>query len=380
MVNKHDYHGLFTGLKAIRGTRSNAVASIKSVDESKLHTNLQEIRARIREVCIKKNKVINVTFAMSGGLRTHKRDTKMRIRAFPMTMDEKYVNSIWTLLRNAIQEIQKKNNSGLSFEELYRNAYTMVLHKHGEKLYTGLREFAADFAEKVLFKNLMIRLLKIPKEENPSSMTELLTEEFLNVDQQLLEIAKSSMDVSGSTALVAVLKNGILTVANVGDSRGVMCDKDGNTLPLTVDHKPQQLKERSRIKQAGGYITFNGVWRVVGVLATSRALGDYPLKERKYLIAEPDIYIFDLNVIQPKFIILATDGLWDCFSNEEAVNYIQERLSEPHYGAKSLVLQAYYRGSLDNITVMVVNFHDASVSFYQSNQDESAKENLQKTL
>lgn len=81
---------------------------------------------------------------MSGGLRTQKRDTKMRIRAFPMTMDEKYVNSIWTLLRNAIQEIQKKNNSGLSFEELYRNAYTMVLHKHGEKLYTGLREVVTE--------------------------------------------------------------------------------------------------------------------------------------------------------------------------------------------------------------------------------------------
>lgn len=61
-----------------------------------------------------------------------------------MTMDEKYVNSIWTLLRNAIQEIQKKNNSGLSFEELYRNAYTMVLHKHGEKLYTGLREVVTE--------------------------------------------------------------------------------------------------------------------------------------------------------------------------------------------------------------------------------------------
>jgi len=61
-----------------------------------------------------------------------------------MTMDEKYVNSIWALLKNAIQEIQKKNNSGLSFEELYRNAYTMVLHKHGEKLYTGLREVVTD--------------------------------------------------------------------------------------------------------------------------------------------------------------------------------------------------------------------------------------------
>ncbi|XP_008586605.1 PREDICTED: cullin-3, partial [Galeopterus variegatus] len=33
---------------------------------------------------------------------------------------------------------------GLSFEELYRNAYTMVLHKHGEKLYTGLREVVTE--------------------------------------------------------------------------------------------------------------------------------------------------------------------------------------------------------------------------------------------
>ncbi|XP_055546687.1 cullin-3 [Wyeomyia smithii] len=73
-------------------------------------------------------------------ISTQKKEGKMRIRAFPMTMDEKYVESIWSLLKNAIQEIQKKNNSGLSFEELYRNAYTMVLHKHGERLYTGLKD------------------------------------------------------------------------------------------------------------------------------------------------------------------------------------------------------------------------------------------------
>lgn len=87
--------------------------------------------------------------------------SKMRIRAFPvlpvfsyfifffsvvnrvtfkMNMDENYVKTIWDLLKNAIQEIQRKNNSGLSFEELYRNAYTMVLHKHGDKLYEGLKE------------------------------------------------------------------------------------------------------------------------------------------------------------------------------------------------------------------------------------------------
>lgn len=64
-----------------------------------------------------------------------------------MTMDERYVENIWTLLKNAIQEIQKKNNSGLSFEELYRNAYTMVLHKYGERLYNGLREVVTQHLE-----------------------------------------------------------------------------------------------------------------------------------------------------------------------------------------------------------------------------------------
>lgn len=61
-----------------------------------------------------------------------------------MTMDEKYVANIWALLKNAIQEIQKKNNGGLSFEELYRNAYTMVLHKYGEKLYNGLKDVVTE--------------------------------------------------------------------------------------------------------------------------------------------------------------------------------------------------------------------------------------------
>lgn len=70
-----------------------------------------------------------------------------------MTMDEKYVESIWTLLKNAIQEIQKKNNSGLSFEELYRNAYTMVLHKHGERLYTGLKEVVTHHLESKVSQN-----------------------------------------------------------------------------------------------------------------------------------------------------------------------------------------------------------------------------------
>lgn len=45
-------------------------------------------------------------------------------------MDEKYVEDIWNLLKNAIQEIQKKNNSGLSFEELYRCIFKSMWFTH----------------------------------------------------------------------------------------------------------------------------------------------------------------------------------------------------------------------------------------------------------
>ncbi|XP_003737732.1 cullin-3 [Galendromus occidentalis] len=77
-------------------------------------------------------------------LKPGRKEPKMRIRHFPMAMDENYVEEIWGLLKNAIQQIQKKNNYGLSFEELYRNAYTMVLNKHGQRLYAGLREVVTE--------------------------------------------------------------------------------------------------------------------------------------------------------------------------------------------------------------------------------------------
>ena len=47
---------------------------------------------------------------------------------------------IWSSLRVAIREIQLHNASRLRFEELYRNAYTLVLHKYGEMLYRGVQE------------------------------------------------------------------------------------------------------------------------------------------------------------------------------------------------------------------------------------------------
>ncbi|WJZ81080.1 hypothetical protein VitviT2T_000938 [Vitis vinifera] len=63
-----------------------------------------------------------------------------QIEAFKhrVVVDPKYADKTWKILEHAIHEIYNHNASGLSFEELYRNAYNMVLHKFGEKLYSGL--------------------------------------------------------------------------------------------------------------------------------------------------------------------------------------------------------------------------------------------------
>ncbi|XP_055642542.1 protein phosphatase 1L isoform X2 [Toxorhynchites rutilus septentrionalis] len=195
----------------------------------------------------------------------------------------------------------------------------------------------------------------------------IIKDEVLAADYDLVEMAKRVSNFAGTTALIAVMHNTKLIVANVGDSRGVMCDFKGNAIPLSFDHKPQQVREQKRIADAGGFIAFKGVWRVAGILATSRALGDYPLKEKNLVIAEPDILSFDLVDHRPMFLILATDGLWDTFTNEEAVAYIRERLDEPHFGAKSITLQSYNRGSVDNITVLVIVFKNGRYEIGSSN-------------
>jgi len=59
-------------------------------------------------------------------------------------MDEKESNRTWECLKHAIHQIHQHNASSLSFEELYRNAYNLVLHKYGELLYNGVQSVVAD--------------------------------------------------------------------------------------------------------------------------------------------------------------------------------------------------------------------------------------------
>ena len=61
-----------------------------------------------------------------------------------------------------------------------------------------------------------------------------------------------------------------LVVANVGDSRCVLC-RNGVAIDMSVDHKPDDDKELKRIQNAGGKVTAEG--RVNGGLNLSRAMG-----------------------------------------------------------------------------------------------------------
>lgn len=51
--------------------------------------------------------------------------------------------AIWAILATSLREIHTKNASKLSFEELYRNAYKLVLKKQGDELYTRVRDLEA---------------------------------------------------------------------------------------------------------------------------------------------------------------------------------------------------------------------------------------------
>ncbi|XP_078432761.1 cullin 3 [Wolffia australiana] len=67
-----------------------------------------------------------------------KRNFKIEAFKHRVEVDPKYAEKTWKVLEHAIHEIYNHNASGLSFEELYRNAYNMVLHKFGDKLYSEL--------------------------------------------------------------------------------------------------------------------------------------------------------------------------------------------------------------------------------------------------
>ncbi|KAH9572848.1 hypothetical protein CY35_02G173300 [Sphagnum magellanicum] len=207
---------------------------------------------------------------------------------------------------------------------------------------------AAEYVKKNLFDNL----LKHPKFIDDTKLA--IAESYKQTDQDYLRAESNQQRDAGSTASTAVLVGDCLLVANVGDSRAVIC-RGGKAFALSNDHKPNRIDERRRIEDAGGVVMWDGTWRVGGVLAVSRAFGNRLLK--RYVVAEPEIQE-DTIEEGVDFLILASDGLWDVVSNQEAVSII-ESITDAEEAANRLTDEAYRRGSCDNITCIIVRFnHD----------------------
>ncbi|XP_010055861.2 probable protein phosphatase 2C 8 isoform X2 [Eucalyptus grandis] len=145
----------------------------------------------------------------------------------------------------------------------------------------------------------------------------------------------ASTRMAGSTAVVAVVGKEEVVVANCGDSRAVLCRGDV-AVPLSVDHKPDRPDEKERVEAAGGrIIDWNGS-RVLGVLATSRSIGDYYLKP--FVIAEPEVTV-----------------VRRCLNGRIKRRFPEElRGSNAAEAAAVLAELAMARGSQDNISVIVV--------------------------
>ena len=61
---------------------------------------------------------LTVLIVTNSGGGMAKKEGKMRIRAFPMTMDEKYVENIWNLLKEAIQVVKRQHYSSGDLNDL----------------------------------------------------------------------------------------------------------------------------------------------------------------------------------------------------------------------------------------------------------------------
>jgi protein phosphatase 2C family protein 2/3 len=154
---------------------------------------------------------------------------------------------------------------------------------------------------------------------------------FLATDAALRQTEHG--DDSGCAAVAVMALEGRLICGNAGDSRAVAYrrDREGklHAIPLSQDHRPTLLSEVHRIEEAGGAVQHN---RVNGVLALTRALGDFEFKKNDehgdIITARPDITEVPLTR-DIAFVVVACDGVWDVVSNEQAGAFVDVRVGQP---------------------------------------------------
>lgn len=205
--------------------------------------------------------------------------------------------------------------------------------------------------------------------ESSWDSAKILRSALLKVDEEVLKV--KDWDVQGSTAVVVWMPtDDALVIANIGDSRAVL-SRDQVSIDLTVDHKPNVPKERARIEAAGGIVkSYNGLYRVNGIMALSRAIGDG--SERPILIADPDVEVWQIQETD-EFVVVAIDGLWEVLTSQDVVTIVHTLLRNggESYDRDSipalLAERALRHGSSDNIAIIILWLNESAPWWSRTN-------------
>ena len=176
-------------------------------------------------------------------------------------------------------------------------------------------------------------------EKNKNIVISTLKNSFIEIDNELAGELEIDTAFSGSTCSSIIFTPTKLFCVNVGDSRCILGKYDGEkwfSKNLSYDHKPDNILEKERILKNGGqiepytddkgkYFGPNRVWvknKNMPGLAMSRSFGD-KIAHSVGVIPEPEIIEYSL-LEEDKFIILASDGIWEFISNDECVNLVKD--------------------------------------------------------
>ncbi|CAD8174005.1 unnamed protein product [Paramecium octaurelia] len=223
----------------------------------------------------------------------------------------------------------------------------------------------------------------------PSNPRLAISRGIEKAEKNYLQLADQKvLDKSGSCAVIALIVDKAIYIANIGDSRAILSHQ-GKCSSITVDHKPSSENEQQRITKLGGQIyqaqiqissgdVQFGPYRVLpGRLAVSRTLGDAEAKLPKYggiqgvISAQPDI--FQITVTDQDFLILACDGIFDKMNSEEVISSAWTVISHDvhHFAGKAvenIMRQSMSRKTVDNVTVVFIAFPQLEKKFKKQQQ------------
>ena len=149
---------------------------------------------------------------------------------------------------------------------------------------------------------------------------------------------------SGCSALTCLLRGNNLYVANAGNIRAVLCRGDGSIERLSDNHSPWDKKERHRVRKAKGDVSKSDKTALVnGVVKSTRGLGNHGDPNLKTsVIRTPFVNCLALED-SDQFLILASNGVWEVFSEEEVILLLEDIL--PEIDVKAIVRRMHDRAS-----------------------------------